>query len=598
MDSVVELTEEQERIQKKTFTNWINAYLAKAVPPDYVRDLFVDIRDGVKLVRLLEVLAGVRLPIERPTVMQRAHHLSNIRTALDFLTEKRKIKLVNINPSDVVDGRPAIVLGLIWSIILYFNIDENGEALKAATGVSEVTKKDQPMAATSPPGTITQGKMPPMAPVARKKALLAWICRCVSPSLKSLGLQIKDFGPSWRDGRAFCALIHSIEAQSLDLSKIQPSDNKANLKLAFSAAEQRLGIPQLLDAEDVDVDNPDERSIMTYVAQFLKEYPTGKKMTKFVDQNLGGRFGGNEASAKSFEASLDAVDSAIDPSLVLSASTVSLHNPKPTRKKQVTTPTLLDDEGIRSLLAATSSSLSVSDGEVETNPDAAHSMPNIRAIALSSPRRHARARTYADLRLARVAKTFSRCRAIANIRVTADRTEETKNAVKIVHIENQIKDSNAQAEEERNFIIHIKELISRIRHEPLEPKDLMQELEEFYQAEQQHQSLTTCLLEMGKRKRQGILLGILPSELAEIEVKWTQVKPALDEWRWRLDDSLPGDWATVGRWLGQMERCLSAGARLAIELDAASTSDADATTRRSRFAAQLADLEASWIKFA
>lgn len=96
---------------------------------------------------------------------------------------------------------------------------------------------------------------------------------------------------------------------------------------------------------------------------------------------------------------------------------------------------------------------------------------------------------------------------------------------------------------------------------------------------------------MGNRKRQGILLGILPSELAEIEAKWTKVKPALDEWRWRLDDSLPGDWATVGRWLGQLERCLSAGARLAIEMDAASTSDADAATRREKFGAQLEDLK-------
>ncbi|KAH9285528.1 Nesprin-1 [Echinococcus granulosus] len=582
---------EQERIQKKTFTNWINTYLAKAIPPDCIHDLFVDIRDGVKLVRLLEVLAGVRLPIERPTAMQRAHYLSNVGTALDFLTGKRKIKLVNINPSDVVDGRPAIVLGLIWSIILSFNIDEHNEALNVATGVAEVTKKDQTVSATPSPRTTTQGKTPPVAPVARKKALLAWICRCVSPSFRSLGLQIKDFGPSWRDGRAFCALVHSVEAESLDLSKIRPKDNKANLKLAFNAAEQCLGIPQLLDVEDVDVDNPDERSVMTYVAQFLKEYPNGKKTTKLVNQKLGGRSGGGVASAKSFETSLDAVDSAIDPSLVLSASTVSLHNPKSTRKERVTTPTLLDDEGIRSLLAATSSSLTASDEEVVTNPDAAHSMPNIRAMSLTSPRRQARARTYADLRLARVAKTFSRCRAIANIRVTADRTEETKNAVKIIHIENQIKDSNAQAEEERNFVIYIKELISRIRHEPLEPKDLLQALEEFYQAEQQHQSLTTCLVEMGKRKRQGLLLGILPSELAGIEAKWTQVKPALDEWRWRLDDSLPGDWATVGRWLGQLERCLSTAARLAIELDAASTSEADATTRCSQFAAQLHDLE-------
>lgn len=116
-------------------------------------------------------------------------------------------------------------------------------------------------------------------------------------------------------------------------------------------------------------------------------------------------------------------------------------------------------------------------------------------------------------------------------------------------------------------------------------------MQELYEAEKDHQNLTTCLVEMGNRQRQGILLGILPSELAEIEAKWTQVKPALDEWRWRLDESLPGDWATVGKWLGRLERCLSAGARLAIEMDAASTSDADAATRREKFGAQLEDLK-------
>ena len=33
-----------------------------------------------------------------------------------------QIKLVNINASDVVDGKPAVVLGLIWTIILYFQV--------------------------------------------------------------------------------------------------------------------------------------------------------------------------------------------------------------------------------------------------------------------------------------------------------------------------------------------------------------------------------------------------------------------------------------------------------------------------------------------
>ena len=61
-------------------------------------------------------------PIER-------HALSNIRNTLlllcsSFLSDilSLQIKLVNINASDVVDGKSAVVLGLIWTIILYFQV--------------------------------------------------------------------------------------------------------------------------------------------------------------------------------------------------------------------------------------------------------------------------------------------------------------------------------------------------------------------------------------------------------------------------------------------------------------------------------------------
>merc|ERR1712106_1045137 len=60
---------------------------------------------------------------------RRPHYLSNCNTALEFLRSKR-IKLVNINASDVVDGKPAVVLGLIWTIILYFQIEENTRVLE------------------------------------------------------------------------------------------------------------------------------------------------------------------------------------------------------------------------------------------------------------------------------------------------------------------------------------------------------------------------------------------------------------------------------------------------------------------------------------
>lgn len=34
----------------------------------------------------------------------------------------KQIKLVNINSTDIVDGRPSIVLGLVWTIVLYFQV--------------------------------------------------------------------------------------------------------------------------------------------------------------------------------------------------------------------------------------------------------------------------------------------------------------------------------------------------------------------------------------------------------------------------------------------------------------------------------------------
>jgi hypothetical protein len=44
-------------VQKKTFTKWINSYLTKTETPP-VKDLFVDLRDGHKLLALLEVLTN------------------------------------------------------------------------------------------------------------------------------------------------------------------------------------------------------------------------------------------------------------------------------------------------------------------------------------------------------------------------------------------------------------------------------------------------------------------------------------------------------------------------------------------------------------
>lgn len=57
------------------------------------------------------------------------------------------------------------------------------------------------------------------------------------------------------------------------MAELKKATNRIRLETAFDVAERDLGISRLLDPEDVDVPKPDERSIMTYVAQFLHKYP-------------------------------------------------------------------------------------------------------------------------------------------------------------------------------------------------------------------------------------------------------------------------------------------------------------------------------------
>lgn len=93
---------------------------------------------------------------------------------------------------------------------------------------------------------------------------------------RSSGLEVRDFGTSWRDGFAFLSLIDAIKTNVINIAEMKKYNNRYRLDTAFNIAEAELGIARLLDAEDVDVGSPDEKSIMTYVAQFLHKYPDVK----------------------------------------------------------------------------------------------------------------------------------------------------------------------------------------------------------------------------------------------------------------------------------------------------------------------------------
>ncbi|XP_073923916.1 nesprin-2 isoform X5 [Castor canadensis] len=264
-DLHISLQAEQEDTQKKTFTCWINSQLAKHTPPSVISDLFTDIRKGHVLLDLLEVLSGQQLPRDRGSNTFQCR--INIERALTFL-KKRSIKLINIHVTDIIEGNPSIILGLIWTIILHFHIEKLARTLScnySQPSLDGVNVADS--SPTSSPPAKKCSKAQARWQLSAKKALLLWAQeQCATYE----SVSVTDFKSSWRNGMAFLAVIHALRPDLIDMTNVTHRSNKDNLKEAFRIAERELKIPKLLEPEDVDVVDPDEKSIMTYVAQFLQ----------------------------------------------------------------------------------------------------------------------------------------------------------------------------------------------------------------------------------------------------------------------------------------------------------------------------------------
>ncbi|KAJ8340937.1 hypothetical protein SKAU_G00332280 [Synaphobranchus kaupii] len=253
------LADEREAVQKKTFTKWVNSILSRV--SCRISDLYLDLRDGRMLIKLLEVLSGEKLP--KPTKgRMRIHCLENVDKALQFLKEQ-KVHLENMGSHDIVDGNHRLILGLIWTIILRFQIQDI---------IVETGQADQRETRSA------------------KDALLLW---CQMKTAGYPNVNITNFTTSWKDGMAFNALIHKHRPDLVDYGRLQRSNPTHNLQHAFNMAEQQLGVTKLLDPEDVFTDNPDEKSIITYVVAFYHYFSKmkalaveGKRVGKVLDHAI------------------------------------------------------------------------------------------------------------------------------------------------------------------------------------------------------------------------------------------------------------------------------------------------------------------------
>uniref|UniRef100_A0ABM5FBV7 Nesprin-2 isoform X3 n=1 Tax=Pogona vitticeps TaxID=103695 RepID=A0ABM5FBV7_9SAUR len=261
------LQAEQENTQKRTFTSWVNSQLEKHSPPSFVLDLYADVGKGHVLLDLLEVLSGQQLPREKGSNTFQCR--SNIGNALAFL-KNRSIKLINIHVADIIEGKPSIVLGLIWTIIQHLHIEELARTLAGECSNPSLDSPD--VGDTSPtasPPAKRNAAVKERWKMSAKKALLLW---AKEQCARHGSIVVADFKSSWRNGLAFLAVVHALRPDLVNMEKAKGRSNRENLEEAFRVAEKALNIPRLLEPEDVDVNNPDEKSIMTYLAQFLQYF--------------------------------------------------------------------------------------------------------------------------------------------------------------------------------------------------------------------------------------------------------------------------------------------------------------------------------------
>eukprot|EP01087_Luapelamoeba_hula_P017398 TRINITY_DN547_c0_g1_i1.p1 TRINITY_DN547_c0_g1~~TRINITY_DN547_c0_g1_i1.p1 ORF type:complete len:2178 (+),score=469.78 TRINITY_DN547_c0_g1_i1:249-6782(+) len=214
------------RQQRKAFVRWCNAFLIQ-------RDIQItrfedDLTDGLVLVNLLECLGGKKLPNPTKNPRMKIQKCINIQISLDWITKVEGLRLTNISPQDIYEGKTKLILGLIWTLILHYH--------------------------------LAAGRW-------NREDLLGW----VNQVLATQGKKVSDFTDSWKDGTAFAGLVDYL-LNRYDLGPLDITEETSpfdKLELAFETALKEFKIPKLLDAEDMD--EPDAQSIMSYVSYFRKK---------------------------------------------------------------------------------------------------------------------------------------------------------------------------------------------------------------------------------------------------------------------------------------------------------------------------------------
>uniref|UniRef100_A0A1I8NW15 Calponin-homology (CH) domain-containing protein n=1 Tax=Stomoxys calcitrans TaxID=35570 RepID=A0A1I8NW15_STOCA len=209
-----------------------------------VHDWPTDFCDGTCLCALVENLQTRPLkPAWNRRPANQHHYLENVAIALKSI-EADHIKLVNIGNTDIVNGNIKLILGLIWSLIVRYQIERS--------------------------------KFPP------RKLMLAWL-QAALPECK-----ITNLTTDWNSGVNLAALLDYCKPGLFPhWRSMDPSQSERNCTSAMNLAQSEFGVPKVLEPEYLASPWLDELSCVTYLSHFMKPGgPDYKATTRWVNTQV------------------------------------------------------------------------------------------------------------------------------------------------------------------------------------------------------------------------------------------------------------------------------------------------------------------------
>lgn len=183
-----------------------------------IRNLATDLRDGVRLARLTEILTTspyqsllkqLRLP-----AVSRLPKLHNVGLVLARLNEEFTIPS-GIAPHHVVDGHREKVLQLLWTLVAHFHLPSLVN-LQAIT--KEIRRIKLSRGVHSPsPQKVSDTNLDEAALV---QLMLQWTNLVIS----DFGLSVANLTNDWADGVVICLLIHFYQPDILRRDEILPTE--------------------------------------------------------------------------------------------------------------------------------------------------------------------------------------------------------------------------------------------------------------------------------------------------------------------------------------------------------------------------------------